>query len=62
MLEVEVQYRTADRDAVIARLVEWGATLAADRIDVDHYFNAPDRDLKDTDEAFRLRRIGRRTA
>jgi adenylate cyclase class 2 len=58
MLEVEVRYRTADRDGVIARLLEWGATRAADRIDVDHYFNSPDRELKDSDEAFRLRRIG----
>ena len=58
MLEVEVRYRTADRDAVIARLIEWGAVLAADRVDVDHYFNPPDRELKDSDEAFRLRRIG----
>lgn len=58
MLEVEVRYRTADRANVIDRLVKWGATMAQDRVDVDHYFNAPDRNLKDTDEAFRLRRIG----
>jgi len=58
MLEVEVRYRTTDRDAVIAKLQEWSAVLAADRIDVDHYFNPPDRELKDSDEAFRLRRIG----
>ena len=41
MLEVEVRYRTSDRAAVVARLRDWGATLAADRIDVDHYFNPP---------------------
>jgi adenylate cyclase class 2 len=58
MLEVEVRYRTADRAGVQARLLTWGATLAEDRADVDLYFNAPDRDLKATDEAFRLRRIG----
>jgi adenylate cyclase class 2 len=58
MLEVEVRYRTHDRAGVVARLVEWGAVLAADRIDVDHYFNPPDRDLKTTDESFRLRRVG----
>jgi adenylate cyclase, class 2 len=58
VLEVEVRYRTPDRDAVIAKLVDWGATLAAERIDVDHYFNPPDRELKDSDEAFRIRRIG----
>ena len=32
--------------------------LAADRVDVDHYFNPPDRDLKTSDESFRLRRVG----
>ncbi|MBA4187017.1 MAG: class IV adenylate cyclase [Planctomycetaceae bacterium] len=58
MLEVEVRYRTDDRAGVIARLLALGAQLAQDRVDVDQYFNAPDRDLKASDEAFRLRRIG----
>jgi len=58
MLEVEVKYRNADRTAAVATLLDWGATLAQDRTDVDLYFAAPDRDLKATDEAFRLRRIG----
>jgi adenylate cyclase, class 2 len=58
MLEVEVKYRNADRAAAVATLLDWGATLAQDRTDVDLYFQAPDRDLKATDEAFRLRRIG----
>lgn len=58
MLEVEVKYRNADRAAVVATLLDWGARLAQDRTDVDLYFQAPDRDLKATDEAFRLRRIG----
>ena len=35
-----------------------GRRSPQDRTDVDLYFNAPDRDLKATDEAFRLRRIG----
>ncbi|MCE9565254.1 MAG: class IV adenylate cyclase [Planctomycetes bacterium] len=58
MLEVEVRYRTDDRPGVIARLKAMGAELAQDRTDIDQYYNAPDRDLKSTDEAFRLRRIG----
>jgi adenylate cyclase class 2 len=58
VLEVEVRYRTADRAGVVARLLARGATLAQDRTDVDLYFNAPDRDLKSTDEAFRLRVVG----
>jgi adenylate cyclase class 2 len=59
MLEVEVRYRTADKAAVIDRLLGWGAALAQDRTDVDLYFNPPDRDLKASDEAFRLRRVGK---
>lgn len=58
MLEVEVKYRNADRTAAVATLLNWGATLSQDRTDVDLYFQAPDRDLKASDEAFRLRRTG----
>jgi adenylate cyclase class 2 len=58
MLEVEIRYRYADRNDLIARLTGWGAVLTQDRVDIDHYFNAPDRDLKASDEAFRLRRVG----
>lgn len=57
MMEVEIRYRTTDQAGVIRKLVGWGATLAQDRVDVDHYFNPPGRDLRCTDESFRLRRI-----
>jgi adenylate cyclase, class 2 len=60
MLEVEIRYRYADRAALVARLTAWGATRAEKRTDIDHYFNAPDRDFRATDEAFRLRRVGSR--
>jgi adenylate cyclase, class 2 len=58
MLEVEIRYRYTDRADLIARLVKMGATLSQDRTDIDHYFNPPDRELKTTDETFRLRRVG----
>lgn len=58
MLEVEVKYRVPDRAAVVVRLAECGGQPAGERADADHYFNAPDRDFKQTDEAFRVRRIG----
>jgi adenylate cyclase class 2 len=60
MLEVEVKFRAPEWDRVRATLREWGATPAPARTDVDHYFNAPDRDFRQTDEAVRLRRIGDR--
>jgi adenylate cyclase class 2 len=58
MLEVEVKYRCPDPAALVSRLAALGAEKGEERIDEDHYFNAPDRDYKRTDEAFRLRRIG----
>ena len=58
MLEVELRYRTADPQSVIAKLAAMGAKLEQDRTDVDRYFNPPGRNLKTSDEAFRLRRIG----
>lgn len=59
MLEVEVKYPVADIESVARTLAGLGATPGADRTDRDHYFNAPDLDFALTDEAVRLRRIGR---
>jgi adenylate cyclase, class 2 len=58
MLEVEVKYPVKDWDDVERQLHAWGASFDAPREDADQYFNAPDRDFAQTDEALRLRRIG----
>jgi adenylate cyclase class 2 len=58
MLEVEMKFPVADFGPVKRSLSQWGAKADAHRVDVDQYFNAPDRDFAQTDEAFRLRRIG----
>jgi adenylate cyclase class 2 len=58
MLEIEQKYARADFVALERRLAEWGAALAEEHTEADHYLNAPDRDFAKTDEAFRLRRIG----
>lgn len=60
MLEVEVKFRNTEPARVLARLLALGAQRIEERIDADQYFNAPDRDFAQTDEAFRLRRIGSR--
>ncbi len=60
VLEVEVKYRTPDRAALLARLEGVAVVRLGPRTEEDHYFNAPDRDLRQTDEAFRLRRVGPR--
>ena len=58
MVEIENKYRVSDWTALRATLAAWGASGDAVRRDTDHYFNAPDRDFAETDEAFRIRRIG----
>ena len=58
MLEVEMKFRVQDWSAVVAKLADWSAVPAPVRKDTDHYFNAPDRDFAQTDEAVRIRRIG----
>jgi adenylate cyclase class 2 len=58
MLEVEIRYRLTDADALRQRLAEWGAEEPRERIETDHYFNAPHKDFRQTDEALRLRCIG----
>jgi adenylate cyclase, class 2 len=59
MLEVEVKFPVEDFRPLQERLQEWQAQAASPRHDADHYFNAPDRDFARTDEALRLRRIGK---
>jgi len=58
MLEVEAKYRCDDWPAIVRTLTSWGAIGEEPRVEEDQYFNAPDRDFKQTDEALRLRRIG----
>jgi adenylate cyclase class 2 len=58
MLEVEVKYAVDDFVPLEAALARWGAEFGPPRRDADHYFNAPDRDFAQTDEAFRVRSVG----
>src|SRR5689334_3657260 len=58
MLEVEAKYRTPDWSQVVRTLIGWGAVAEEPREEEDQYFNAPDRDFRQTDEAVRLRRVG----
>ncbi len=58
MLEVEMKFPVRDFAAVETRLAQIDAHLNCTRHDIDQYFNAPDRDFAQTDEALRIRRIG----
>jgi adenylate cyclase class 2 len=58
MLEVEMKFTDVDHHQLEERLAAWGATPGDIVDEVDHYFNAPDRDFAKTDEALRVRCIG----
>jgi adenylate cyclase class 2 len=58
MLEIEQKFADADFALLERRLAEWGTRPGGAEDEADHYFNAPDRDFAQTDEAFRLRRVG----
>ena len=58
MIEVEQKFRDADFPALEQRLRALGAIEGKRRAEADHYFNAPDRDFAQTDEALRIRRVG----
>jgi adenylate cyclase class 2 len=58
MLEIEMKFRVTDFAAVEQTLQAWNAAPQPALEEADHYFNAPDRDFGQTDEAFRLRSIG----
>src|SRR5919109_363528 len=59
MLEVEMKFTGVDFVRIRRRLARWGARGDPTRREADHYLNAPDRDFARTDEALRVRRIGR---
>ena len=57
--EVELKFPlAAERDAVVARLQGLGARLVATIEQSDRYFNHPQRDFAQSDEAFRIRSVG----
>jgi adenylate cyclase, class 2 len=58
MLEVEMKFAVADFASIKKCLRDWNASADEAIDEADQYFNAPDRDFAQTDEAFRLRRIG----
>lgn len=58
MLEIEMKFAVPAAGDLASRLAAMGARQQPILVEVDHYFNAPDRDFATTDEAFRIRRIG----
>ncbi|QDU79927.1 CYTH domain protein [Polystyrenella longa] len=56
--EVELKFELKDRDAIRVALQKLGAVEQATEVQQDHYFNHPQRDFAQTDEAFRIRSSG----
>ena len=58
MFEVEMKFPLVDVDAFVRQLETEGATPGGSVSQCDQYFNHPERDFENTDEAFRVRTIG----
>jgi adenylate cyclase class 2 len=58
LYEVEQKYPLADLEPVRRRLLELGAAVGEDLVQVDQYFAHPVRDFACTDEALRIRSVG----
>ena len=56
--EVEVKYRAVNHDHLGERLVQLGAAAGGVADQEDIYLNHPARDFAQTNEAFRIRRLG----
>jgi len=63
MYEVELKFSVPDHAPIIAALAARGANPGTPVAQCDAYFNHPQRDFAQTDEAFRIRTVdGRRVA
>lgn len=58
MLEIELKFPVADHARIRDILTSWHARADSAIDESDRYFNAPDRDFAQTDEALRIRQIG----
>jgi adenylate cyclase class 2 len=56
--EVEVKYRAVDHDHLVQRVVQMGAAAGGVVHHEDIYFSHPSRDFAQSNEAFRIRRLG----
>ncbi|NLA37896.1 MAG: class IV adenylate cyclase, partial [Methanomicrobiales archaeon] len=55
MLEVEAKFAVLDPERLRARLSRQGVRMTAKQQERDVYYNAPNRDFRETDEALRVR-------
>lgn len=60
MFEVEQKFIVPDLESLQRRVEEKGLEIGAVHVQADRYFNHPQRDFAETDEAFRIRVDGER--
>lgn len=60
MFEVEVKRSIRKVRSVETRILELGGELVSESLEEDLYLNHPCRNFSETDEALRIRRVGRR--
>lgn len=58
-IEVEQKYRVATHKPTVAALGAWNVALSTPVEQVDTYYRHPQRDFAQTDEALRLRTVGK---
>ncbi len=58
MVEVEIKFAAPDVQGLKEQIQKLGAIFKTERQERDQYFNAPDRDFGQTDEALRVRHVG----
>ncbi len=57
MIEVEIKAKIEDNKVAMEKIIEIGGVYSHTEKQHDIYFNAPDKDYKETDEALRIREI-----
>lgn len=58
LYEVELKFPLADNSTVLSDIAALGGVAGPSIEQVDHYFNHPSRDFRQTNEAFRIRSVG----
>ncbi len=57
MIEIEIKAKIEDKNDALSKIKSLGATYSHSEEQEDIYFNAPDKDYRQTDEALRIRLI-----
>lgn len=58
MLEVEMKFKVTSPERIQEQLNMMGFLPSEKHFESDRYYNAPDRDFAQTDEALRIRQVG----